>query len=242
MSRKVSLETDLKVHKPKQDVILGLGLVKSTIFFIFSYVVLSSILKNGMGGLEVVFLGIVIIGTFYLFLRKYDFEEVEAYALYTLNSLSFRLFSGGVKKLNVIKDVREDSFIVQNGGLRAVIEVSSCTELSNESSDGVERLIWKYSRFLETFDGYVQLVVRIRKVPPLSLVQQAFGNERTLEAKEYLRQFSRHGVTSLKIYIVLAVDPPKWFYFEKYDEKNLKKKLEEKVSSCMEFLSREGFV
>jgi len=242
MNRRAALETDLESHRPKQEVIPGLGLVKSTIFFIFSYLVLGGILKNEIDGLETVFLGIVAIGTFYIFLRKYDSDEVEAYALYLLNSLWFWVFSRGVKKLNVVRDVRDDYFILQNGGLRAVIEVFSDTDLSRESQDSVARLVGMYSNLLETFSQYFQLVVRIRKVSPRYLVVKALKTDETPMAREFMKQFGRHGVTSFKVYIVLAADPPRWYYLERRDEKSLRRKLEEQAAACMRFLSMAEFV
>ncbi len=242
MNPRISLEVDLDSQKPKQEVFLGLGLVKSTIFFIISYIILSGTLKKGINGFETIFIGIVIIGTFYIFLRKYDSDEVEAYTVYLLSSVWFWLFSRGIKKLNTFKDIGEDYFVLQNGGFRAVIEVSPSIELSSESSDRVEQLIGGYSRLLETFGQYFQLVARIRKVPSLYLVLKAFGTDETIIAQKYLEEFERHGVMSLKIYIVLAADPAKWFYLENNDVKRLKKQLEEHVSSCMGFLSRAEFV
>lgn len=242
MKPRASLETDMESSRPQVEILPGLGMAKSILFFIFSYVVLSSVMKHGIGGLQTVFLGLVAIGTFYIFLTKYDSDDVEAYSFYLLNSLYFWFFSKGEKKLNVVKDVRGDFFVLQNGGLRAVIEVFSSKELSNESHESVEQLISNYSRFLETFGQYFQLVVRIRKLSPKELVMNSFGNTESPAAMEYLEQFGRHGVASLKIYIVMAVDPAKWYEFEKKDEEKLEKTLEEKVTSCMGFLSRTDFV
>lgn len=238
MDRKISLETDLEAQKPYQEVFLGFGLGKASIFFVFSYAVLSNILKKGVGGMETLFLGIILIGTVFIFLKKYDSEEIEAYILYLARSAYFSLFEKGVKKLDIVKNIKEDYFVLQDGGLRAVIEVFCGKELSEETPENTEKLIHGYSQLLETFSQYFQIVARIRKISPQYLVLKNFGTTETPTAREYLKQFSKHSVPSLKIYIVLAVDPPKWFYMEKRDEKSLKNSLEEKVSSCKDFLSK----
>ncbi|HDH27701.1 MAG TPA: hypothetical protein ENH13_01060 [Euryarchaeota archaeon] len=242
MKQRMSLETDLDSHRPSQDILPGLGLGKSSIFFIFSYVILANILKQGIGGLETVFIGVVVIGTFYIFLRKYDSDEMEAHIAYFLSSLNFRLFSKGIKKLNAIKNVREDYFVLQNGGLRAVLEVYSRIELSNEPYERIDQFIRAYSGLLETFNQYFQIVVRIRKISPEEIVTKNLGTTETPTAKKYLELLTKKGVTAIKTYIILTEDLPKWFYFDKKNEITLRNNLQDQLSSCVSILTRSELI
>ncbi len=113
---------------------------------------------------------------------------------------------------------REDTLILKNGGLRAVLEVGS-VNFNLKSEEEQQGIIVSYQRFLNALDFPVQVLMRSRKLDidgymsTLKLRHKEIKNqllhEQMIEYMDYVSRLVEYSdIMEKKFYAVVPINPP----------------------------------
>lgn len=118
-----------------------------------------------------------------------------------------------------IAEIRDDSLVLKNGGLRSVLKVSSMNfNLKSEAEQNA--IIYSYQSFLNTLEFPIQIVVRSRKldldlyIEKLRDIAQKQTNallqKQTHEYIDYIQRLIEYAdIMEKEFYVVIPTDPPR---------------------------------
>ena len=116
-----------------------------------------------------------------------------------------------------IAEIRDSTAVLKNGGVRAILKVSS-VNFNLKSSDEQNALIYAYQGFLNTLDFPVQILVRSRKldidmyVDKLNAIAKAqespLMRKQTIEYMEYIKKLVEYAdIMEKRFYVIVPHDP-----------------------------------
>jgi peptide methionine sulfoxide reductase MsrA len=116
-----------------------------------------------------------------------------------------------------ISEIREDTLVLKNGGLRAVMRVSSIN-FNLKSEEEQNAIIYSYQGFLNTLDGPIQIVVRSKKLDIDKYLDDlkekgnkqtnALLQKQTFEYVEYIHKLVEFAdIMSKEFYVIVPLDP-----------------------------------
>lgn len=128
-----------------------------------------------------------------------------------------------------ISEIRDNTLVLKNGGLRAVLKVSSIN-FNLKSEDEQNAIIYSYQGFLNTLEFPIQIVVRSRKLDidnyldKLRKIGEKQTNQllknQTYEYVEYIAKLIEYAdIMQKDFYVVVPVDPfraQKVNFFQKF--------------------------
>ncbi len=123
-----------------------------------------------------------------------------------------------VQKFLPIAEIKQDAVILKDGGMRAVLAVSSMN-FSLKSEDEQQAIIGSYQQFLNTITFPVQVVIRSTKLNVDGYVhditeraenqKNPLLREQTLDYAQFIeRLVDVSEIMQKRFYIVIPVDPP----------------------------------
>jgi type IV secretory pathway VirB4 component len=147
------------------------------------------------------------------------------------NSVRNRKKSEGsaVQKFLPIAEIKQDTIMLKNGGIRAVLDVSSMN-FSLKSEDEQQAIVNSHQEFLNTLTFPLQVVVRSSKLnvdgyiadleDRASKQKNPLLKEQTMDYARFIdRLIDVSGIMQKKFYVIIPVDPPgiaKASFFSKY--------------------------
>jgi hypothetical protein len=116
-----------------------------------------------------------------------------------------------------ISEIRENTVVLKNGGLRSILRVSSIN-FNLKSEEEQNAIIYSYQGFLNTLDEPIQIVVRSKKLDIdkyLDDLKQkgnkqtnALLQKQTFEYVEYIQKLVEYAdIMSKEFYVVVPQDP-----------------------------------
>lgn len=116
-----------------------------------------------------------------------------------------------------VSEIRDDSLILKNGGLRAVLKTSS-VNLNLKSEEEQNAVIYSYQNFLNSLEFPIQIVVRSRKldlehyIEKLKKIGVKQSNpllqKQTFEYIEYVSRLVEYAdIMEKQFYVVIPQDP-----------------------------------
>lgn len=116
-----------------------------------------------------------------------------------------------------ISEIRENTLILKNGGLRAILKVSSIN-FNLKSEDEQNAIIYSYQGFLNTLEEPLQIVVRSKKLDIDNYLDNlreigakqtnALLQKQTLEYVEYIQKLVEYAdIMSKEFYVIVSQDP-----------------------------------
>lgn len=123
-----------------------------------------------------------------------------------------------VQKFLPIAEIKQDTVILKNGGLRAVLAVGSMN-FNLKSEDEQQAIIVSYQQFLNTLAFPLQIVVRSTKLNVDAYVQDLTDRaskqknpllqEQTMDYAHYIeRLVDVSDIMQKRFYVIIPVDPP----------------------------------
>jgi len=118
-----------------------------------------------------------------------------------------------------IGEIHDDTVVLKNGGMRAVLEVDS-VNVNLKSEDEQNALAMSYQNFLNSLDFPIQIVVRSKKLDisgylgKLKVIGKNQTNEllknQVAEYSEYIRRLVEFAdIMEKSFYVVIPYDPPR---------------------------------
>lgn len=116
-----------------------------------------------------------------------------------------------------IAEIRDNTLVLKNGGLRAILKVSSLNfNLKSEAEQ--KAIIYSYQSFLNTLDFPIQIVIRSRKldldnyIDKLKTLAEKQTNsllqKQTYEYADYIRRLIEYAdIMEKEFYVVVPLDP-----------------------------------
>jgi len=137
--------------------------------------------------------------------------------------------ANSVQKFLPIAEIKQDSIVLKNGGMRAVLAVSSMN-FSLKSEDEQQAIINSYQQFLNTLSFPIQMVVRSSKLNVdayVSDLESRASKQKNPLLKEQTLDYSRFierlvdvsDIMQKRFYVVVPIDPAgivKISFFAKY--------------------------
>ena len=134
-----------------------------------------------------------------------------------------------VQKFLPVAEIKQDVVVLKNGGLRAVVSVSS-TNFSLKSEDEQQAIVNSYQQFLNMLTFPIQTLVRSTKLNVDAYIKDLEGRaenqknpllkEQTLDYANFIeRLVDVAEIMQKRFYIIVPVDPPgiaKKSFFGKY--------------------------
>lgn len=116
-----------------------------------------------------------------------------------------------------ISEIRENTVILKNGGLRSVLKVSSIN-FNLKSEDEQNAIIYSYQGFLNTLEDPIQIVIRSKKLDidkylddlRLKATKQVnpLLQKQTVEYAEYIQKLVEYAdIMSKEFYVIVPQDP-----------------------------------
>jgi type IV secretory pathway VirB4 component len=116
-----------------------------------------------------------------------------------------------------ISEIRENTVILKNGGLRAVLKVSSIN-FNLKSEDEQNAIIYSYQGFLNTLEDPIQIVIRSKKLDidkylddlreKATKQTNPLLQKQTTEYVEYIQKLVEYAdIMSKEFYVVVPQDP-----------------------------------
>lgn len=116
-----------------------------------------------------------------------------------------------------ISEIRENTVILKNGGLRSVLKVSSIN-FNLKSEDEQNAIIYSYQGFLNTLEDPIQIVIRSKKLDidkylddlKLKATKQTnpLLQKQTVEYAEYIQKLVEYAdIMSKEFYVIVPQDP-----------------------------------
>lgn len=116
-----------------------------------------------------------------------------------------------------ISEIREDTLVLKNGGLRSVLKVSSIN-FNLKSEEEQNAIIYSYQGFLNTLDEPIQIVVRSKKLDIDNYLDDlrergrkqtnALLQKQTIEYVEYVQKLVEYAdIMSKELYVIIPQDP-----------------------------------
>ena len=116
-----------------------------------------------------------------------------------------------------IAEIREDTLVLKNGGVRSVLRVSSIN-FNLKSEDEQNAIIYSYQGFLNTLDDPIQIVVRSKKLDIDNYLDDlrekankqtnALLQKQTVEYVEYIQKLVEYAdIMTKEFYVVVPYDP-----------------------------------
>jgi hypothetical protein len=116
-----------------------------------------------------------------------------------------------------ISEIREDTLVLKNGGLRSVLKVSSIN-FNLKSEEEQNAIIYSYQGFLNTLDEPIQIVVRSKKLDIDNYLDDlrergrkqtnALLQKQTMEYVEYIQKLVEYAdIMSKEFYVIVPQDP-----------------------------------
>lgn len=118
-----------------------------------------------------------------------------------------------------IAEIRDNTIVLKNGGLRAVLKVSSMNfNLKSEAEQNA--IIYSYQSFLNTLEFPIQIVVRSRKLDLDIYIERLRGlgekqsnpllQRQTYEYIDYIQRLIEYAdIMEKEFYVVIPMDSPK---------------------------------
>lgn len=118
-----------------------------------------------------------------------------------------------------ISEIRDNTIVLKNGGLRAVLKVSSIN-FNLKSEDEQTAIIYSYQSFLNTLEFPVQVVIRSRKLDLDTYIEKlrkmaekqtnSLLQRQTYEYVEYIQRLIEYAdIMEKEFYVVIPTDPPR---------------------------------
>ncbi len=116
-----------------------------------------------------------------------------------------------------ISEIREDTLVLKNGGLRSVLKVSSIN-FNLKSEEEQNAIIYSYQGFLNTLDEPIQIVIRSKKLDIDNYLDDlrergrkqtnALLQKQTIEYVEYVQKLVEYAdIMSKEFYVIIPQDP-----------------------------------
>jgi hypothetical protein len=116
-----------------------------------------------------------------------------------------------------ISEIRDDTIVLKNGGLRTVLETSSIN-FNLKSEEEQNSIIYSYQHFLNTLEFPIQIVVRSRKLDIDNYIeeikeksktqQNALLKRQTLEYAEYIQKLVEYAdIMDKSFYVIVPYNP-----------------------------------
>ncbi|MBP9717853.1 hypothetical protein KBD59_01000 [Candidatus Gracilibacteria bacterium] len=116
-----------------------------------------------------------------------------------------------------ISEIRDNTVVLKNGGLRAVLKVSSIN-FNLKSEDEQNAIIYSYQAFLNTLEFPVQVVIRSRKLDLDTYIEKlrkmgekqsnTLLQRQTYEYIEYVQRLIEYAdIMEKEFYVVIPMDP-----------------------------------
>lgn len=116
-----------------------------------------------------------------------------------------------------ISEIRENTVVLKNGGLRAVLKVSSIN-FNLKSEDEQNAIIYSYQGFLNTLEDPIQIIIRSKKLDIDNYLDDlrekatkqtnALLQKQTTEYVEYIQKLVEYAdIMSKEFYVVVPQDP-----------------------------------
>ena len=126
--------------------------------------------------------------------------------------------STAVQRFLPIAEIKKDTVILKNGGMRAVLAVGSMN-FNLKSDDEQQAIILSYQQFLNTLAFPIQIVVRSTKLNVDAYVQDLTARaskqknpllqEQTLDYAHYIEKLvDVSDIMQKRFYVIIPVDPP----------------------------------
>jgi len=139
--------------------------------------------------------------------------------------------ASAVQKFLPIAEIKQDCVVLKNGGIRAVISVSSMN-FSLKSDDEQQAIINSYQQFLNTITFPLQMVIRSTKLNVDAYLQKIeeraaaqknpLLKEQTLDYARFIeRMIDVSDIMQKRFFAIIPMDPPgiaKGSFFSKYME------------------------
>ena len=118
-----------------------------------------------------------------------------------------------------IAEIRDNTVVLKNGGLRSVIKVSSLNfNLKSEAEQNA--IIYSYQAFLNTLEFPIQIVIRSRKLDLDVYIEKLKGiaekqansllQRQTYEYVDYIQRLIEYAdIMEKEFYVVVPTDPPR---------------------------------
>lgn len=134
-----------------------------------------------------------------------------------------------VQKFLPIAEIHDDAVILKNGGIRAVLSVSSLN-FNLKSEDEQQAIIGSYQQFVNTLTFPLQIVVRSTKLNIdgyVSDIQKRADAQKSPLLKEQTQDYARFidrlvdvaDIMQKRFYVIVPIDPPglkQVSFFQKY--------------------------
>lgn len=116
-----------------------------------------------------------------------------------------------------ISEIREDTIVLKNGGLRSILKVSSIN-FNLKSEDEQNAIIYSYQGFLNTLDDPIQIVIRSKKLDIDNYLDDlrekstkqtnALLQKQTIEYVEYIQKLVEFAdIMSKDFYVIVPQNP-----------------------------------
>lgn len=116
-----------------------------------------------------------------------------------------------------IAEIRDDSIVLKNGGLRSILEVSSIN-FNLKSEDEQNAIIYSYQNFLNSLEFPIQVVIRSKRLDidnyldTLAVIGEKQTNDllqrQTYEYMDYIQRLVEYAdIMEKKFYVVIPFDP-----------------------------------
>lgn len=116
-----------------------------------------------------------------------------------------------------IAEIRENTVILKNGGLRSVLRVSSIN-FNLKSEDEQNAIIYSYQGFLNTLEDPIQVVIRSKKLDidkylddlrgKAAKQQNALLQKQTYEYADYIQKLVEYAdIMAKEFYVIIPEDP-----------------------------------
>lgn len=118
-----------------------------------------------------------------------------------------------------IAEIRDNALVLKNGGLRAVLKVTSLNfNLKSEAEQNA--IIYSYQSFLNTLEFPIQIIVRSRKLDLDHYIEKLKGiaekqpnallQKQTHEYIDYIQRLIEYAdIMEKEFYVVVPTDPPR---------------------------------
>lgn len=118
-----------------------------------------------------------------------------------------------------IAEIRDNTIVLKNGGLRGLLKVSSIN-FNLKSEQEQNAIIYSYQAFLNTLEFPVQIVIRSRKLDLDKYIDKLRGiadkqtnillQKQTKEYAEYIQKLIEYAdIMEKEFYVVVSMDPPR---------------------------------
>jgi hypothetical protein len=139
--------------------------------------------------------------------------------------------SGSTQRFLPIAEIKNNTLVLKNGGLRAVLQTSS-VNFNLKSEEEQNSLIYAYQSFINTIDFPVQILVRSKKLDIdkyIDNLKEVSNNQtdpllqkQTLEYTDYISKLVEYAdIMEKKFYVIIPVDSaatPNIGFFAKFWE------------------------